>query len=141
MKQFAKLYVGIYSSDNIPIFRLPNFTLVSNLSEFGKKGSHFICIHKTPTKIFYFDPSGEKCVSWNLLAYLQLYNLPIVELAYKLQNTFSYFCGFYCIAFCLSREINMRHKTFFSLFSNNLLLNEKICIMFIQEYIRQIKSY
>ena len=53
---------------------------------------------------------NENCATW-------MYN------DVELQSPESNACGYHVIAFCLSRENNMSHYDFISMFSDNLTLN------------------
>jgi len=134
-KLIGKNFLGTFPCDIHPNVKKKNvFYLVFNLSKHDTKGSHFIAVFADNKNLMYFDPLGHKCKNKDILQFLAITkkkrklktNFP------KIQSCSSIFCGFFCIAFLLSRYHKDPLHTFFRQFKQkNLLLNDKTVIDFI----------
>ena len=56
MEQVSYNFRGTFSADNIPIFQEDFFSIIVNLSSEGEKGSHFIAISSSASKLYILIP-------------------------------------------------------------------------------------
>ena len=132
LSRFETNFMGVFSSDNIPYFPKYNASLICNLSKTNEKGSHFIGIYITETKILYFDPFGVTCYVQSISKYLQLYNREIIESLATIQDPLSLHCGYFCIGFVLAINNNYTILMFQKMFSyKQLEKNDNIVCDFI----------
>ena len=71
MEQVSYNFRGTFSADNIPIFQEDFFSIIVNLSSEGEKGSHFIAISSSASKILYFDSFGSQQTNSSIEQYLK----------------------------------------------------------------------
>ena len=110
------------------------FYLVFNLSKHDTKGSHFIAICADGKNLMYFDPLGHKCDNKDILSFLNLAKKKrkLRTKFQKVQSCSSIFCGFFCIAFLLSRHSKEPLHSFFKHFNkSNLELNDNTVVKYI----------
>ena len=126
-------FIGCFSSDeiqNILIDSLP-LKLIVNLDNSSKNGSHWLAIRVDKRSVEIFDPLGFKLDKWPTIPF------PLIDfirnityrrkllISRELQPRNSYFCGFYCIFYFLSREISSFHAIV-KYFSTDLSKNDRI---------------
>ena len=139
MEQVSYNFRGTFSADNIPIFQEDFFSIIVNLSSEGEKGSHFIAISSSASKILYFDSFGSQQTNSSIEQYLKRYRKQIIFTNNQIQHLFSTHCGFFCISFILCMENMISLKNFFKMFhQNNLSLNDYICIDIITFFINHM---
>ena len=122
-------FLGVYSSDNIPLLTDKRQSIIINFDRSYEMGSHFIAIFmKNKKTCLYFDSLNFENIPIELSVYLQQY--PNVEdLSKNIQSRFSTFCGFYCMLFILCNLINYNmYKKIFNKFQTSDLRNDKLCI-------------
>lgn len=128
----GKHFLGTFPCDIHPnIKKKTNFFVVFNLS---KHGSHFIAICADKKNLMYFDPLGHKCDNEDILTFLNLAKnkRKLKNKFPKIQSCSSIFCGFFCIAFLLSRYHKEPLQLFFKHFNKkNLIENDQTVIDFI----------
>ena len=131
----GKEFLGTYPCDIQPnIGKKTKFYLVFNLSKHDTKGSHFIAIYADKKNLMYFDPLGHKCDNKDILKFLNSAKKKrkLKTKFQKVQSCSSIFCGFFCIAFLLSRHYNETLHSFFSHFNKtNLELNDNTVVKYI----------
>jgi hypothetical protein len=135
LSSVCRHYQGVFSNDNIPedeLRRLDQFCIIVNESPVGTFGSHFIAIYKRKTFIRYFDPTGEDCTVPRICRFLQSFSLPVHIVHFPIQATFSTYCGFYTILFCLSHG----RITRFHFDLENKQYNDTLVIQYIDKLIR-----
>ena len=126
-------FLGVFAKDTLPI-HLPlerSVLLVCNLDKKSKPGTHWIAMYISNDGVGeYFDSYGrppentfrrylnKKCKIWS-------YN------EMQLQSASSYFCGQYCIFYCLYKSIGYDIKSITSLFSGDTGLNDSIVHAFV----------
>ena len=114
---------------------------ILNLSSSNSKGTHFVCFFVSDSQTGeYFDSYGLPSFDSNLNKAFKHTNLEMSSFKMRLQSDTSQFCGLYCIAYLLFRQVGLPIKTFEQQFYNNKLhLNDKVTLdlikMFIQEKI------
>lgn len=131
----GKDFLGTFPCDIHPNVKKKNvFYLVFNLSKHDTKGSHFIAIFADEKNLVYFDPLGHKCENKDILSFLKTAKKKrkLKTKFQKIQSCSSIFCGFFCIAFLLSRYCKEPFHSFFKNFSKtNLELNDNTVVNYI----------
>ena len=134
-KIIGKHFLGTFPCDIQPIVdKKKIFSLVFNLSKHDSKGSHFIAIFADENNLLYFDPLGHKCENADILHFMtKVRSKRKMRTKFqKIQDCNSIFCGFFCIAFLLSRHKNESLTNFFKHFSKqNLIKNDVLVIKYI----------
>ena len=131
-------FIGVFSSNNIPkeLAQRNKFSIICNLSKEGKDGSHFVTILGNRNSIKYIDPLGLTCFVPSIRDFLKACARPLVHNARMLQNPTSAYCGFYCILFVFTSEPrNVTHIPEIN-FGHNLRTNDKKCIQYIINIMR-----
>jgi hypothetical protein len=135
----GKYFLGTFPCDILPqVKNKENFSLIINLSKHNTNGSHFISIFADKNNLLYFDPLGEICLNKDIVNFIKenRKNRKLKQKFRKIQSFESIFCGFFCLAFLLSRKINIPFHLFFNHFDNkNLKRNDDHVIIFIQNNI------
>lgn len=138
-KVLGNVFIGTFPCDLQPnTSKKKIFCLIFNLSKHDTDGSHFIAIFSSKNEIIYFDPFGHKPENKYIKKFIQenKKNRKLVINKKCIQSCSSIFCGFYCLGFLLSQKRCLPIKDFLLLFNiNNLELNDKIIIDFMQKYI------
>ena len=131
-------FLGVHPCDVHPsVDNRRNCSVIFNTGDSTTSGDHFVCMYLNKTTIFYFDSFGERVnLDKNILRFVN--NIPSKKLVHntqKIQDDLSQFCGFYCIAYLLSKDLKLSDEYFKSFFSKeNLLLNDKNVIYFIEKH-------
>ena len=123
-----KNFMGCYASDQLPTVPLtfPK-SLIINTATFETGGEHWVAIILHKNKCFYFDSFGLPIINENILQFLSNYK----KVTYSdvcIQNTFSNYCGKFCIAFI--RYVHSKHSynqfidqfDFVKLYKNDLIV-------------------
>jgi hypothetical protein len=142
----------------IPNFPDDNFSLISNLSPSGTKGSHWVCVVRNGKNLIYFDSYGRippeiiKNRMENYKKYKKLNNLrpkndqikamyndkqlqPYMSFDYN-----SFLCGYYCVYVILEIEKgNSFKKIIDELERNNPLENDQFMRDFFEKKVKQKK--
>lgn len=135
---YATNFGGVFACDQIPLHLKPNTTIVVNLDASDKPGSHFVCLNVKRDVNVYFDPLGFKCYNPFILSKLEELNEYTVETTKPIQNLHSTFCGFFCIAFVLSKELNQTTEQFLKTFSPNNKENDQIALNYVTDSIKKL---
>jgi hypothetical protein len=135
----GKSFLGTFPCDILPnVSKKKEFALIINLSKHNTTGSHFIAIYADKNEFCYFDPLGDKCKNMDIFKFIKLNknNRQFKQKFKKIQSDESIFCGFFCLAFLLSKRLKMKNIKFFKNFDRkNLNLNDEKVIKFIQNNI------
>ena len=118
-------FSGTFSKDQIPLIK-NNKSLIFNLENSDKKGSHWVSLSRKNNNIFIFDSFGVGYIPNNLYKIYKNYN--IITNIYRIQDINSNLCGLFCVLFCLYK-VDSKNKfiSFLNLFNpNNFLKNELI---------------
>jgi hypothetical protein len=131
LEQCSDNFKGVFSSDNVPhhLAATNQFSIICNLSKENEKGSHFISIIAFEDYVFYIDSFGLPCYESSLKKFLSKTSRPIFFNTVQIQDFSSNFCGFYCMLFVLYFNARVKKKM---TFSNNLSLNDSICVNYIK---------
>ena len=118
-------FLGVYSVNNLPK-TLPTrrpLMLVCNTHPDYRPGEHWIAMYIDDDDGYYFDSFGQKpkrefelfmnkhCTFWNCSDR-------------QLQSLVSYFCGQYCVFYCMYRSIGLDSNAIYGLFTNDTGLND-----------------
>ena len=116
----------------------PRQGIILNLSSSNHPGSHWVAVYVNVNGVGeFFDSFGIGCFDSNILEAFQTQNLKVVNFEKTLQDQNSYFCGFYCVAYLLCREVGISRDTFTSFFQDKQLLkNDDTCIEIIKNFVR-----
>lgn len=136
-------YYGVYSANNIPthLITKKNFSIISNLSNVGENGSHFITIIAYCNYVLYLDSFGLPCINENIATFLNSLKRPIFYNATQIQDFSSLFCGYYCVLFVLFFNCHKKNKHLQMHFNNaNLLENDNKCVMYICKFIKVLRN-
>jgi RNase P protein component len=141
-KILGRSFLGTFPCDIQPnVKNKKEFSIIFNLSKHNTKGTHFIAVYADKENIFYFDPLGHKCDNNDILNFLEK-NRRKRQLRAKfrkIQSCESIFCGFFCLAFLLSRKRKLPMSKFFKNFQKtNLKQNDQNVINFIQKHLTYI---
>lgn len=128
---------GTFSSDNIPSVDVKSKrNFIVNLSKEKEVGSHFITLCIRPTFIYYCDSFGKECYNLDILNYMNKLNRDIYVNRTKVQHEKSQMCGFFCALTILKNDSKCKNKTD-SVFSTDLLKNDKLCVQHIINVLRE----
>ena len=135
----GETFLGTFPCDILPdVSKKKKFSLIINLSKHNTNGSHFIAIFAEKDAFSYFDSLGDKCKNSDILKFIKLNknNRRFKQNFKKIQSNESIFCGFFCLAFLLSKRLKIKNIKFFNNFERkNLNLNDVKVITFIQNNI------
>lgn len=112
-KYLSNNFLGVYPCDVLPNTKKSRFAVIFNLSKHNEKGSHFIAILKSKTKIVYFDSFGKECTNEDVLKYLNQFQLRIEYNKVTIQDDNSSLCGYFCFYFLYSCLLKNKSLPFF----------------------------
>ena len=141
--QVSKLFMGVYSSNNINIPLLKEkeeFIIICNLSKQDKIGSHFITVVSNKKQLLYIDSLGlPSSLSKELYNSLKLLRKKVTTLNHRpIQAPDSVFCGIYAIFYSIFFDyirfpIIKNQKAFLK---HDLYKNDEICLHNIKKIIK-----
>ena len=115
-------------------------SLIINLSSSNHHGSHFIAIYILDG-VEYFDPLGMPSIDVNINQAFTEKKLEIVHFESAIQPLLSNYCGYYCAAFLLWRQIGLDKVKFVQVFqSEKNVSNDDIVLDILKFYINE-KNY
>ena len=115
---------------------------IINQSASNHSGSHFVAVFITSkTTAEYFDSYAIPfSIDKNLVEAFDIGKLDIQQFEKTIQSPKSQFCGIFCIAYLLSKQIDMKTEVFANLFAKeNLLKNDKIALEIVKTFIQNLK--
>jgi len=133
-------FLGVYPCDLHPtIDRRRNCSIIFNTGDSTSAGDHFVAIYINKNATYYFDSFGGSIdLDPNIKSFIR--KIPtkrIIENTQTIQSDFSQFCGFFCVAYLLSKDLNLSEDYFKSCFNKkNLLENDQNVIYFIQKHLQ-----
>ena len=113
---------------------------ILNLSASGHRGSHFVAVYLTSKSTAeYFDSYAlSHSIDNNLKQAFDIAGLQIQESTKRIQGDASQFCGFYCVAFLLYRQVDLPAKSFEDAFSSvKLTQNDSIVVELLKKFIEE----
>ena len=131
-KIIGSSFIGVYPCDIHPIIKLKHFSIIFNTGDSSTKGEHFIAIFTNRNSFFYFDSFGKKNTDKNVQVFIEKHakKKKMYISKQKIQHDNSSFCGFYCIAFLISKYRKL--KNFRESFSKyGLMKNDENVVQFI----------
>ena len=131
-------FIGVFSQDQLSNLFITSFPacLVVNLDLSTQSGSHWIGLYISDNLVEIYDSLGMSPDYWAykpkyLLKFLKKFSFTHRILSTPvLQQPTSNACGFYCIFFLLYRKFASFNQLL-SLFSDNLILNDKILFTYL----------
>lgn len=138
-------FIGCFPIDLVPKITKTPSSLVINLDESYKPGSHFVAVYITSKEIIYFDSFGLK-PNVSIKKIFSNIKIPYKWNKDKIQSDLSQFCGYYCIGFLISQYLNIELENFTGLFftckliecETRLLQNDQLITYFIKSYIKSM---
>ena len=140
-----KNFKGVFSCDNFHqkvkekcIIPTPGDQYIINLSSSNHRGSHWVAIHiNSHQEADYFDSFGLDCYDNFIKTAFEELRIAFTSFNKTIQDPSSQFCGLYCVAYLLCRELNISKHTFASFFHDKKLLkNDQICVEIIKDIIK-----
>ena len=136
--KFIPNFVGVYPCDKIPDLKLikaKKSLLIINLDHHYQRGSHFIALiidKKSENKIIYFDPLAIGLFNKHIKKTISNISNEFLQISNAIQAPSSNFCGFFCLAACISNVLKIPINDFLNIFSTNLEKNDKIVFNFLK---------
>ena len=127
LEKLAKICLNVVACDELKVLNYGD-KYICNLDRSYEEGSHYIAISIKEENSIYFDSYGNPCLN----EYIKnaLVENHITEMYYsakQIQNSISLFCGYFCLAFLICDERNIKLEDFLSLFKeNDVRSNEKL---------------
>ena len=138
-----KTFKGVFSCDNFyqkvkGINPTPGDQYIINLSSSNHSGSHWVAIQiNSLQEADYFDSYGLDCYDNFIRKAFEEQRITLNSFNKTIQDPSSQFCGLYCVAYLLCRELNISKHTFASFFHDEeLLKNDLICVEIIKDIIK-----
>ena len=138
-----KTFKGVFSCDNFyqkfkATHPTPGDQYIINLSSSNHSGSHWVAIRiNSHQEADYFDSYGLDCYDDFIRKGLAEQSIDFSSFNKTIQDPSSQFCGLYCVAYLLCRELNISKHIFASFFHNvELLKNDLICVEIIKDIIK-----
>ena len=100
-------FLGIYSSDTIPIPSFYPSSCILNFSSRGEIGTHFVTLLYSQYYCTYFNPLNMNFIPEEIEDFMQthfFYNIRLIK--FKIQHDLSNFCGLYCMFVCMLHYYN-----------------------------------
>ena len=116
---------------------------IINLSSSNHSGSHFVALFLTSkTSAEYFDSYALPfSIDKNLAEAFNIGGLEIQQFEKPIQSNKSQFCGIFCIAYLLSKQIGMSMEDFANLFvQEKLLQNDQIALEAVKIFIQHLNQ-
>lgn len=136
-------FLSVYSYDTFPL-NIKNKSLpcsfIINLSKRKEPGSHFVCIYISESVIEYMDSYGLPPFMPRIKKFITVHKEARAYSCneHMIQSVTSLFCGYYCTAFLLSKDLNYSMSKFVNLFINKSGNKDKIVVKFIKNAINNM---
>uniref|UniRef100_A0A158P5B5 Ubiquitin-like protease family profile domain-containing protein n=1 Tax=Tetranychus urticae TaxID=32264 RepID=A0A158P5B5_TETUR len=124
---------GVYALDQLPRWILAPSSVIINLDESYKPGSHWVAVYFDKNKVaHYFDSFGRQ-PQGNILTFIEANSDYYIYNPIKYQGNLSIACGYFCILFVLSvNSLNSFYKLFRQCKHEN---NEKTLFKQLKKYL------
>jgi hypothetical protein len=119
-KLFRNKFLGVYPADILPKNSNKNkcCSIIFNTGNSNTVGEHFVAFYWTKSEIHYFDSFGEKLKNKNIKKFLKHFpNHSKIYNCKKIQADNSTFCGFFCLAYLMSKFNKIPSHVFYQQFS------------------------
>lgn len=151
MLRNVRTYAGAFACDNIPLKWIEvqmkkkqqvTFSLISNLSKAGDKGTHWVAIIVTQACTLYMDPFGNLCTNPNLIHLMMMIKKPIFTNVHSMQHLRTDYCGLYCAALILhfNQSPSVQHINTPNFLYHNIMENDKICYNYIMQRLHEVNN-
>lgn len=127
-------FIGVFSPDTLPYPNKNMYgSIVCNLSNSDKLGSHFIFILIKDQLILYIDPFGVPCSIDKINVFLNRLSSgrKIHFNSTMIQDISSSYCGFFCILFAIYFDKQRSHHLKFYI---NPKMNDSLCLKYIKQF-------
>lgn len=130
-------FKGVFSANNIDhrLLYQDRFSIICNLSDYGKQGSHFVTIIAFPLYAIYIDSYGLPCFIPSISNFLVDLNRTIFHNSKCVQSPSSVRCGYFAILWTLQYDDDKGGANL--KFSSNLERNDKLCVDYIRRLVKQ----
>jgi len=129
-------FLGVFPCDIHPNINVnKTFSIIFNTGDSTTSGEHFVAIYRNKKSFFYFDSFGLKPNDINIIDFIEK-NRQSRHFSWNnkpMQDKLSNFCGFYCLAFIVSKDRNISFNVF-KRFINKKQNNDKNVIYFLLKY-------
>jgi hypothetical protein len=133
---------GVFSAnEDVPILQ-DYESIIFNFSNKCEIGTHFIAIYRSNNKLMFFDPLCLFNTPNDILSFINKHYLPVQYNRIRIQDLFSDYCGYFCIAFILFITHHNNFDHFLDLFYTDfskLFLNDVLVLKIIQTIISNKK--
>ena len=138
-------FKGVFSCDNFYINvkdgyinPLSGDRYIINLSSSNHSGSHWVAVQiNTHQEAEYFDSYGLDCFDDFIRKTFEEQRITLSSFNKTIQDPSSQFCGLYCVAYLLCRELNISKHIFGLFFDDKELLgNDLTCVEIIKDIIK-----
>ena len=118
-------------------------SIIINLSSSNNAGSHFISLYiPSKTQAEYFDSFALPSFDSNINKAFKAANLKVTEFDKPIQDLSSQFCGIYCIANLIWRQLDLEKTKFAQLFHmNSRKKNDATVLKLLKMYIKEKNNY
>lgn len=113
------------------------------MSSSNNPGSHFISILiSSNNEAEYFDSFGLVSFDSNINKAFQVAKLKVTEFNKSIQDLSSQFCGLYCIAYLIWRQLGLEKSRFARLFNtSSKIVNDATVLNLLKLYIEEKHNY
>lgn len=128
--------------DNMDILREGDCFII-NMSSSNNPGSHFISILiSSNNEAEYFDSFGLVSFDSNINKAFEVAKLKVTEFNKSIQDLSSQFCGLYCIAYLIWRQLGLEKSKFARLFNtSSKIVNDATVLNLLKLYIEEKNNY
>ena len=128
----------MFAADNLPTSETLPTAYVANCSNAADAGSHWVAFYREiPNVIEVWDSYGKPLEFYNEnLLTIVPNGTSIMQQSQQLQQTGSTVCGQYCLFFILKRALRVSYKQLIHLFTDNLMVNDKMVCQYVNNYFK-----
>ena len=115
---------------------------IINMRTSEHQGSHFVSIFlSSPNNAEYFDSFGLPSFDSNINKAFQVAKLKVTKFNKSIQDLSSQFCGLYCVAYLIWRQLGLEKRRFAQLFNADFkILNDAIVLKLLKMYITEMNN-
>ena len=93
MEKSSKHFLGCFSSDKLPKYATPPYSLIVNLSKESERGSHFVGMFQNQKVLYYFDSFGIPCWIEPICDFIKTQSVKVEQNKLSIQSATSEFYG------------------------------------------------
>jgi len=132
-------FLGVFPCDKPPMVdHRKKFSLIFNTGHSKTTGEHFVALYCNKSKMYYFDSLGSPNIDINISKFIRcvIRKRCLILCTKAIQHPASTFCGFYCLAFLMSKDQLLDEEVFYTHFNKEALYeNDKKVVYFITSHI------